>query len=263
MVLDEGVSKELFFGQNWGMSEKLKLFVTGLMLILSGRFLPGAGVFLSPGESYTYEFTSMTGLVTYRETNAFECGFSSSICGITFFNSRPGATGEVKLELFETDTNGSPFYIDQKPFAVPGQVFSWDVGTDDEGHPTWVDQRGAIRITLLRGEPTQIVDVVLNAHDRISTGDVYCQHAIYTLVPVRAGPHLDIVQLGRTQAKISWPTNTWGSSRSTADYMLESALNVNAVNWSRVTNMPVLVSNMFSVKVTIDPGNAVFRLIKP
>jgi hypothetical protein len=122
------------------------------------------------------------------------------------------------------------FYIGPAPFDT---------------HPIW---------NIVTGTPGNAYSLTLKLYD---VNGVYTDSIPFTLsfTPVRIFYRINLEQVDRMHAALSWTTNAAG-------WHVESAASVTATNWITLTNAPVIASTNFSLSIPTVETQHFFRLHK-
>jgi hypothetical protein len=112
-----------------------------LFFCLSCLAARGQGLFLGPGDTFTYTFNSMS----FQQVNQnIFYGFT-----LAFTNDVLTSGDSLKLELFENTVADTPF---ASPVFLGGSVPTLRLSqTQGSGTVRWADQQGTIRLTMQSG----------------------------------------------------------------------------------------------------------------
>jgi len=184
---------------------------------------------LGPGETYTYEFETLS------PTERYEIGFPPvAAMSVTIYGFQSGDA--LRIEMFEDDPMGAPFC----ERTVTNTTNPLHFSCSELYH--WQDLQGSIRLTMVSGSAT--IDNFLLHSFRPSGGSSIREYAARVYVP-EGRPLLQVVPSERSIV-LRWET-------SATNFVLEATPSMSAVSqWEAVTNTVEVTNGTSSVTIARD-----------
>lgn len=200
-----------------------------------------------------------------RLTTGDSCTCSFGPTNFSLFPTGPGSFhpvfGEALIRLYETSLPAGTVLryemFESGPMERPlcvGLMTETNASVSVAGcdvDNAWADLQGTVRLTMVSGSVT-LHSVSLQV-GRFFDGQY--QRWQGGLPSVAIDGRLNIGKVANHQVQITWPTNAIG-------FVLERAFILPSAAWSPVTNDVTRVDGQFSVLMTSDDGQALFRLRK-